>query len=414
LASIDDIGASKLAAVVDSVQQDVQAAGAEDETASPGISDVMEQADPEVAQLIQQIENMKREGSSTWLNDLVGFWESDSRSPRRGDKIVGNRNNGSWSQRRRRGKEEVRRRLEDVAVPKDLREAVHVLETVTKSDMDDIDNVEGSMSSLQMREDGNDGVPASPPHYDSALMHRRQNLVNEMLRLPLDLSTSSDGDSDSIEDRQADSISDRTASDPSSPSSVVDKQIDFQELTKFPNDADIDKARILKDNEDSGTSTPLHSDTSELETRKNDKGKWKTVSVAEESPSPVQSPQMNDDMVTNSGGSARKRKQKKIRRVVVVDPEEDAEVEFVGLRGPLLGARGYQSDIAPQLAAPPSSLARNLSQPSMSNRSPSSNVKWPSSALPGTVKRTPSLLANTVEIASNLGNVNTSRRSLVA
>ncbi|KAG0568769.1 hypothetical protein KC19_6G044200 [Ceratodon purpureus] len=409
LASIDDTGASKLAAIVESAQQDLQAAGAEPEISSPGASEAREQVDPEVAQLIQQIENMKREGSSTWLNDLVGFWESESRSPGGGDKMLGNSDSGSWSQRRRRGKEEVRRRLEDVAVPKDLREAVLVLETVTKSDMEDFENVDVSMSSLQMREDEDDGLPASPPHYDSALMHRRQNLVNEMLRLPLDLSTSSDGDSDSIDDHQADSVSDRTNSDPSSPLSVVDKQIDFQELTsKFH--AAADKAQTIKDiDEDPGTSTPVYSDMSEPEIGKNEKGKWKTVSMAEESSSPVQSPQKSDDVVTNSGGSARKRKQKKSRRIVILDPEDDVE-ETVGLKGPLLNARGYQTDIASQLAAPPSSLARNLSQPFMSNRSSSSGVKRSSSALPGMVKRISSSLAKTVEIASNLGNVNTSRR----
>ena len=411
MASIDDIGASKLASAVDSAQQDVQAAVAEPETVPSGVSEVREHVDPEVAQLIQQIENMKREGSSTWLNDLVGFWESDSRSPGRDDKIVGNGDNGSWSQRRRRGKEQVRRRLEDVAAPTDLREAVHVLETVTKSDMEDIDNVEGSMSSLQMREDGIDGIPASPPHYDSALMHRRQNLVNEMLRLPLDLYTSSDSDSDSIDDHQADSISDRSNSDLSSPSSIVDKQIDFQELRpKFPDDVDSGKIRTIKDN---GTSTPLYSDMSEPETGKNEKGKWKTVNVAEESPSPVQSPEKDDDVVSNSGGSARKRKQKKTRRIVILDPDDDAE-ESVGSKNPLLSARGYQTDFAPLLAAPPPSLARNLSQPFMSNRSSSSNVKRSSSALPGMVKRLSSSLAKTVKIASDLGNVNTSQRSRVS
>lgn len=391
----------------------MQAAGVEPESAPPKASEVREQVDPEVAQLIQQIENMKREGSSTWLNDLVGFWESDSRSPGRDDKILRNSDNGSWSQRRRRGKEEVRRRLEDVGVPKDLREAVHVLETVTKSDIEDIDNVEDGMSSLQMRQDGNGAAPASPPHYDSALMHRRQNLVNEMLRLPLDLSTSSDSDSDSVDDHQANSISDRTNSDPSSPSFVVDKRIDFQEPpSKFLDDVDIDKVRTIKGtDEDAETSTPVHSDLSEPETGKNEKGKWKTVGLADESPSPIQSPRKNDDVVSNSGGSARKRKQKKTRRIVILDPENDA-VESVGLKSPLLSASSYQTDIAPLLAAPPSSFGRNLSQAFMSNRSSSSNVKRSSPALPGMVKQTSSL-AKTVEIASDLGNVNTSQRNKV-
>lgn len=192
----------------------MQAASSEAETALPGISEAREQVDPEVAQLIQQIESMKREGSSTWLNDLVGFWESDaSRSPdREGSKITSSGGRGSWSERRRRGKDEVRRRLEDVAVPKDLREAVHVLETVTRSE-----EPHSEESVLPMKEDENDGTPASPPHYDSALMHRRQHLVNEMLRLPLDLSATS-SDSDSGDDQHVDSNSDRTNSDPSTPS----------------------------------------------------------------------------------------------------------------------------------------------------------------------------------------------------
>lgn len=415
MASIDDTGGSKLAGAVDSSQQDAQAAGLEPETAPPGNLEAREQVDPEVAQLIQQIENMKREGSSTWLNDLVGFWESDlARSPGRDDKIVGNNSDrGSWSQRRRRGKEEVRRRLEDVAVPKDLREAVHVLEAVTRSDIEDKElyNEEiSSMSSLQVREDGNDGLPASPPHYDSALMHRRQNLVNEMLRLPLDLSATS-SDSDSADDHQADSISDRTNSDPSSPSSVVDKQIDFQELTyKSP---DIPKTTIIEDNDGgAGTSSPVHSDTSEHETGRNDKAKWKTVSVAEDSPSPGQSPQKIGDVMTNSGGSARKRKQKKTRRIVILDPEYDAE-DSLGLNSP---SKSYQPDVAPLLAAPPSSLARNVSQPFMSNAGRSSffNVKRSSSALPGMGTRTSSSLVKTVEIASDLGNVNSSQRNRVS
>lgn len=400
-------------------------AGFEPESAPPGISEAREQVDPEVAQLIQQIENMKREGSSTWLNDLVGFWESDpARSPGRDDKVVGTSDRGSWSQRRRRGKEEVRRRLEDVAAPKDLREAVNVLEATARSEIEEKEpyNEEISMSSLQLRDDGNDGAPASPPHYDSALMHRRQHLVNEMLRLPLDLSaTSSDGDTDSVDEHQADSISDRTNSDPSSPASVpvVDKQIDFQELThKFPNDVDIHMATIIENN--AGTSSPVLSDTSEHETGRNEKGMWKTLSVAEDSPSysplssPVQSPQKNGDMVTNSGGSARKRKQKKTRRIVILDPECDAE-ESLGLKSPM---KGYQPDMAPQLATPPSSLGRNLSQPFMSTTgtgrsSSSSTVKRSSTALPGMAMRTP-LLAKTVEIAGDLGNVNTSHSSSVS
>lgn len=160
----------------------MQAAGSEAETAPPSISEVREQVDPEVTQLMQQIENVKREGSSTWLNDLVGFWESDpGRSSGHEDKIVGSSDRGRWSQRRRRGKDEVRRRLEDIAVPKDHREAVHILEAVTRSDIEDKElyNEDSSMSSLQLREDGNDGAPASPPHYDSALMHRRQHLYSE-------------------------------------------------------------------------------------------------------------------------------------------------------------------------------------------------------------------------------------------
>lgn len=117
-------------------------------------------------------------------------------------------------------------------------------------------------------------------------------------------------------------------------------------------------------------------------------------------------------MVTNSGGSARKRKQKKSRRIVILDPENDAEE----LTSPLLSAKSYQLDAAPLLAAPPSALARNVSQPftSHAGRSSSSNVKRSSSALPGTGKRTSSSLAKTVEIASDLGNVNISHRSRVS
>ena len=64
------------------MQQDLQAPVGDSESALTGVSEVKEQVDPEVAQLIQQIEDMKRESSSTWLNDLVGFWESDDQPQR--------------------------------------------------------------------------------------------------------------------------------------------------------------------------------------------------------------------------------------------------------------------------------------------------------------------------------------------
>lgn len=380
VASIDDRTVdSKLAGAVDSVQQDVP------ETETAPLRSEAKEVDPEVAQLIEQIENMKRDGSSTWLNDLIGFWENEAQSPSNGNKIMGNSDSGRWSQRRKQGKEKTRRRLEDLTVPTGLREAEHVLESVAKFSIEDKPlSSEGIMSSWESREDGNNGLPASPPHYDSDLMHRRQSLVNEMLRLPPDLSATSDSDSDSFDEHLPDSVSDMTNNDSNDSLSVVDKQVIFQELkSKSPEDVGIDVENAVKGSGGgAGTSSPLHSDTSVLETGRNDKGIRGTVGVTEESSSAEPSPSKKYGAEGNPGNVFRKRKQKKTRRIVILEQEKDEELS-VDSTSLLRSAEGCQTDMAPQLAAPPPSLARNLSHQFMSSGSSSPNVRRSSSAVAG-------------------------------
>ena len=432
LASIDDTGGDILAGAADGVQQDLQAPVGDSESALTGVSEVKEQVDPEVAQLIQQIEDMKREGSSTWLNDLVGFWESDGTSPSGRKSAVNNGNESSpskqnsrqlsWMKRRKRGKEEARRRLEDVAVPQNLQEAVHVLESVTRADIenDQLDNEEGSVSSWQGREDGLDGLPASPPHYDSALLHRRQSLVNEMLRLPLDLSaTSSDSESDSVSDPSNVPVSDDTGSSSDSSSLVVDKRIDPRnESTETGDDSDVSlDHRIAElDVGEAGPSSAMHSDGIQPDPESNESKNQtrlvgEKVSMPEKSPAAAHSPQNNDDVVANAGGGGSKRRHKPLRRIVILGPEKNAD-DANGLRSPLLHSGSYQTEIAPQLAAPPLSLARTLSSPRRSNE-PSSPVRRSTSSLARMVRRASSSLAKTVKMANDLGQVKNSQRTSV-
>lgn len=419
----------------DGVQQDLQTPVGDSESTLTGVSEVKEQVDPEVTQLIQQIEDMKREGSSTWLNDLVGFWESDGTSPSSGKSALNtgsesspskqNSKQLSWMKRRKRGKEEARRRLEDVAVPQDLREAVHVLESVTRADIENVqlDNEEGSVGSWQGRADGLDGLPASPPHYDSTLLHRRQSLVNEMLRLPLDLSaTSSDSESDSVSDPSNVPVSNDTgsSSDSSDTSSlVVDKRIDPQNISfEIGDDSDVslDHQIAEVDVGEAGPSSMMHSDGIQPEPESNGSKNQtrldgEKVSMPEKSPAAAHSPQNNDDVVANAGGGGSKRKHKPLRRIVILGPEKNTDVA-TGLRSPLLYSGSYQTEVAPQLAAPPLPLARTLSSPRRSNE-PSSPVKRSASSLARMVRRASSSLAKTVKIANDLGQVKGAQRAMV-
>ena len=325
----------------------------------------------------------------------------------------------SWMKRRRRGKEEARRRLEDVAIPQNLQEAVHVLESVTRADIenDQLDNEKSSVSSWQGREDGLDGLPASPPHYDSALLHRRQSLVNEMLRLPLDLSaTSSDSESDSLSDPSNVPVSDDTGSSSDSSSLVVDKRIDPRnDSTETGDDSDISlDHRIAEvDVGEAGPSSTMHSDEIQPDPESNESKNQtmldeEKVSMPEKSPAAAHSPQNNDDVVANAGGGGPKRRHKPVRRIVILGPEKNAS----GLRSPLLRSGSYQTEIAPQLAAPPLSLARTLSSPRRSNE-PSSPVKRSASSLARMVRRASSSLAKTVKMANDLGQVKSSQRTSV-
>lgn len=367
-----------------------------------------EKVDPEVARLIQQIESMKREGSNTWLNDLVGFWESDGRGTSGDDKSKDNTNGSKdqkqkskhwrWMRRRRRGKEEARRRLEEVAVPKGLREAVHVLETVTRSGTEEdrlVGNDEESVGSWQARE-STDGPPASPPHYDSALLDRRQNLVNEVLRRPLVTlsATSSDSDSDSLSDSNSVLISDSSGSGHESPSRLVDKEMDFQDAPiGTVDDVDLAKDRVPVSESESPRPSPLDQMSASQpeqvgEEPKNWAASGEKDKATEMSHTPTQSPAKTDDIMANAGGGTprRKQKQKQTRRIVLLEPENTG---LASLRNPLLGATSYQPEIAPQLAAPPLSLASRLA----SSRSQSLS------------RRSDSSLATTVKIAGDLGRV---------
>nr|PNR41514.1 hypothetical protein PHYPA_018917 [Physcomitrium patens] len=235
---------------------------------------------------------------------------------------IGNSSSGSWSQRRRRGKEDARRRLENSAIPTDLREAEHGLESIARSGIEDKPLfIKSGMSSWQAREDNNDELPASPPHYDSAVMHRRQRFVNETLRLPLDSSaTSSDSDSDLHNDRQQDPVSDGTNSDPNSPSSMTDKRNNFQKLKSQSYENPLSGIKFIEvSDEGAKTSSLLYSGKSERRVRG-------TLNLAQEPGSTEPSP-LKDGVKTACGDACRRRKQKKTRRTMALDSEK-----LVGLR----------------------------------------------------------------------------------
>ncbi|XP_073394911.1 uncharacterized protein [Physcomitrium patens] len=177
------------------------------------------------------------------------------------------------------------------------------------------------MSSWQAREDNNDELPASPPHYDSAVMHRRQRFVNETLRLPLDSSaTSSDSDSDLHNDRQQDPVSDGTNSDPNSPSSMTDKRNNFQKLKSQSYENPLSGIKFIEvSDEGAKTSSLLYSGKSERRVRG-------TLNLAQEPGSTEPSP-LKDGVKTACGDACRRRKQKKTRRTMALDSEK-----LVGLR----------------------------------------------------------------------------------
>ncbi|CAK9215809.1 unnamed protein product [Sphagnum troendelagicum] len=373
LASIDDTSGEDSAGAVDIVQPEVQMPGADSEAVMPGVPEVTDQIDPEVAQLIQQIESMKREGSSTWLNNLDGFWENNGRRPsgEENSELNSSRENTpkqksqhwQWMKRRKHGTGEDRRKLEELLVPKGRpHDSRDVLESAPPlfgtKDVRFNEEEEGILGSWQPRDDGVDGLPASPPHYDSALLHRRQHLNAEMLQLPLDTGspTSSDSDSNSLNGSHAAG----SEGGHDSSSSDADKDNDVQTAPLQTSD----DAELWKDSH-AGPSSSEPAEPTQAEVSK-DSSKL-TANAREMKPSEVpetgqQSPTSADDIMASAGGGTPRRRKKQARRIVILEPGANPnELVNFGDKSPATGTGAYQTGVAPRLAAPPTSLLRRES-----------------------------------------------------
>lgn len=374
LASIDDTSGEDSAGAVDIVQPDVQLPGADSEAVMPGVPEVTDKIDPEVAQLIQQIESMKREGSSTWLNNLDGFWENNGRRPSSEENSEPNSSRENtpkqkshhwhWMKRRKHGTGEVRRNLEELLIPKGRRphDSRDILESAPPlfgtKDVRFNEEEEGILGSWQPRDDGVDGLPASPPHYDSALLHRRQHLNAEILQLPLDTGspTSSDSDSNSLDGSHAAG----SEGGHDSSSSDADKDNDVQTAPLQTSD----DAELWKDSH-AGPSSSEPAEPTQAEVSK--ESSKLTANGREMKPSEVpetgqQSPTSADDIMASAGGGTPHRRKKQARRIVILEPGANPnELVNFGDKNPATGTGAYQTGIAPRLAAPPTSLLRRES-----------------------------------------------------